>query len=79
VTAITTDDLLFALQAAVGDGSGPEGSTGPELQERSGMSRDLVHRSLKALIKAGKVEVVRVRRPRLDGVMSSVPGYRMIH
>ena len=75
--SITTDDLLAALQAALGQMGDDEAKTVQDFCEQTGWGRTKVTHVLGALARQGKLEVVRVKRPALDGRQCSVPAYRM--
>jgi hypothetical protein len=72
---ITTDDLLDALRAALG--SHGEGHTVQELIAACDCGATKVRAELGKMHRAGRLTVVRVRRPDLTGRMQSVPAYRM--
>lgn len=76
-TQITTDDLLEALAAALGTPAEGEGSTLLELCDATGWGKDKVRRSLKALQVQGRLEILKVQRMSLLGVLTPVPGYRV--
>jgi DNA-binding transcriptional regulator PaaX len=73
---VTTDDLMDALRAAMGDGTG-DGRTVQEICEASGWGATKVRAELGRLHRAGRLEVVRVKRADLTGRMQSLPAYRM--
>lgn len=74
---ITTDDLLEALQDALSKPSDGEASTVSDIMDATGRSSALVRKSLQVLAREGRLEVVQVRRPSLDGRLVPVPGYRI--
>jgi hypothetical protein len=74
---ISTDDLLDALQAAMGPVDTCEASTVQDLVEKTGWGRTKVTGTLGRMAKAGRLEVVRVRRLALDGRIASLPAYRL--
>ena len=73
---ITTDDLLDALRAAMGTAEG-EGHTVQELVAATGWGKTNIRQVLGHLHHQGRLEVVRVKRPCLDGRMQSIPAYRI--
>ena len=74
---ITKDELLDALRAAMEQRpAGEEGLTVKELCDTLRKAEEPVRKRLKALIAAGKCEVVRVRRMDMAGRDMLIPGYR---
>lgn len=76
--SITHDELLQALVDALQpqcDGDGL--MTARELEERLGWSQKRTYRALRQLRKAGRLQVIMVRRTRLDGNLQWAPGYRL--
>lgn len=73
---VTTDDLLEALQQALGPGDG-EGTTVSDLCRETGANENMVRRKIRDLIAAGRCEVVRVRRTDMAGRHTRVPAYRL--
>lgn len=73
---VTTDDLLDALREALG-GPSEEGSTVHEICAATGWGPTKVRAELGNLHRAGRIEVVRVKRPVLDGRIQSIPAYRI--
>lgn len=72
-------DLISALQAAlsnVGEGS-DDALTMEELVKATGRGYGVLRRELWALNDAGLLEVTTVKRPRIDGVISSKTAYRV--
>ena len=75
---ITTDDLMDALQAALGPmGENDNGKTVQDIVAETGWGTTVVRKNLANLQRQGRLEVVRVKRPALDGRQCSVPAYRM--
>ena len=74
---ITQDDLLEAIQAALGPMDGEGASTVQDLVAKTGWGRTKVTATLGLLAKAGRLDVLRVRRPALDGRIASLPAYRL--
>lgn len=56
----------------------PEGMTRSEIQEVWGCSEQTARKHLTALIKAGKMECVRIMRKQIDGVAKVRTGYREV-
>jgi hypothetical protein len=73
---ITTDDLLDALRAAL-CGPGGDGHTVQELCEACNCGSTKVRAELSKMHRAGRLAVIRVRRPDMTGRMQSIPAYRM--
>ena len=74
---ITTDELLEAIQAALGNTDTENAHTVQDLCDRFGCGPTAVRQKLNTIAKQGRLEVVRMRRPSLDGRTSSVPAYRI--
>lgn len=75
--SITTNDLLDAIREALSAVPDGEGQTVQEMAEATGLGTTTVRKTLAALHRDGRLTVVRVRRPALDGRLSSVPAYRL--
>lgn len=75
--AVTTDDLLDALRAALGTPVDGEAATVQEMAEATGQTLGMIRKGLHQLHAAGRLTVVTVRRRSLDGRMQQVPGYRL--
>jgi hypothetical protein len=73
---ITSDDLMDALRAALGGQTG-EGKTVQEILADTNWGATKVRAELGRLHRAGRLEVVRVKRADLTGRMQSLPAYRM--
>ena len=76
---VTTDDVLDAIRAAFAAAPDPEGAaTVTEMVESTGF-RDpsKVRNGVRKLLAAGKMEVVKVQRARLDGALTTVSAYRL--
>ena len=73
----TTTDILDALREAMTVPAGHDAPTAGELAAATGQGIQRVREALKGLLDAGRLEVVVMRRPALDGRMRVVPGYRM--
>lgn len=74
---ITPNDILDALRDAMTkapDSGG--GFTVAELQPALGCSKEKARATMAALIRAGEVEIVQVRRQRYDGVWVTQKGFR---
>lgn len=77
-TSFTIDELLLALQGAQATPAGaPGGIRAEDLAQRTGMPIGKIHRRLKELKAAGRIEVVMVPYERLDDVVTMVRGYRL--
>jgi hypothetical protein len=73
---ITTDDLMDAIRAALGNGAG-DARTVQEICDACGWKPTKVRQELRALHRQGRLDVIRVNRPDLTGRSQSIPGYRM--
>lgn len=72
---ISTSELLEAVKSATGAHLNPDDAfTVSELSEALGNSRQLTCRKIRLL--RDHVEVVKVKRTRIDGMESLVPAYR---
>lgn len=74
---VTQDDLLDALRQALTTPVAGEGLTGPELAQAMGCSISTARDALRGLQAEGRLEVVNVRRQRIDGRTMMVPAYRI--
>ena len=71
--------LAEVIRAMEANRSGPDGFSRREFQDQFGYSEPRAIRVLKQLKAAGRLEVVKLRRPRdLDGQPGVIPGYRLI-
>lgn len=76
VVAPTVDAIIAAIQSATD--SEPDGVvTMLELCERTGWHIDKGRAEIKRLMLAGRIEVVKVWRPAIDGVKRAAPAYRL--
>jgi len=74
----TIEELLAAMdEARVGEARGADGVRVQELRELTGRSEATLTRQLRRLIAAGRVEYVPVKFTRIDGVQTTVAGYRL--
>lgn len=72
-------DILRELESAIAAAGNPEGAyTTQELGEALGLGEEAVRRRLKALKRAGRLEVLTVRRENINGVMDHRPAYRIL-
>ena len=75
--SITETELLQQVQVALFEASDPEGAMSvTELSEATDMPEPAVRRRLKKLINQGKVEVVKVPRTNIVGIVSRQYCYR---
>jgi len=74
--SITMDEWLSELKRVQGS-AGDEGVTVPELCAKFNACDKTVRHRLKALISSGKVVAGKAHRLSIDGVMRSVPVYRL--
>jgi hypothetical protein len=76
---ISTSELLEAVRTATGAHVNPDDAfTVTELSEALGNSRDLTCKKIGRLQREGLVEVVKVKRSRIDGLETLVPAYRFL-
>lgn len=75
---ISTSELLDALQEATGDTDPTDALTLLELRGLIGWGRDRITKHLLKLKASGRLQVVFVKRERLDGNMVKVPAYRFV-
>lgn len=71
------EELIAALQQAERDGE-PAGVTVMELVAQMRMSPQTVRRYVQAGLAAGRVRHVRVRRPRMNGVVALTDAYEWV-
>jgi predicted negative regulator of RcsB-dependent stress response len=74
---VTQDDLLAALRDALQKPSDGEGQTVAELRVAMQCAEEKVRQALRVLAAQGRLDVLRVRRPSLDGRLMLVPAYRI--
>lgn len=75
---VTESDLLEALRDAFASAEASEDAlTTADLVEACGRGEETVRKALRALERKGQLEVVRVRRRRLDGQIQVYPAYRL--
>lgn len=75
---MTENELLQAVTDAINrlpQQPGEVGITTAEIQDANGMTQHSALRVVKALLKAGKLRPVRVRRVRCDGIAQLVSGW----
>ena len=79
VASFTERELITALEAAMrGKDDGPaDAFTVGQLSERTGKEPRAVRLALAALKRAGRLQLVQVKRQRLDDRWVSVPAYRL--
>lgn len=73
----TIEELIDALEQARIDGAEAQGVRVQELRAATGCAEATLTRRLRVLIDAGLVEYVRVPHTRIDGVRTTVAGYRL--
>lgn len=75
----TIDELLLALQDAKStDDDQPDAVRMEDLIAAANMGKDKVRAQLIPLVRAGRVECVKVRHTRIDGAVTWVPAYRLV-
>lgn len=79
MSSITESELLAQVEKALGGTADPEGAMSVlELTEALGLTPDSVRTRLKQLIKQGMVEVCRVPRTTMTGIVSRRHCYRLV-
>ncbi len=75
---ITENELVEALRSAMGPDEGPtDARTVQEMAATIGRAERFVRDNVRKLIAEGRVELVRVKRPAIDGRIQSLPAYRI--
>lgn len=74
---VTEADLLAALRDAATPHDPDDARTVMELADAMGMTEKRARAQVAALIRAGRVECVRVTRTAMDGRAAKVPAYRL--
>jgi hypothetical protein len=78
-----TNAILDAIRSALNDVPGGDGVTVPELTDMMAhrddgpMSEESVRKGVKRLLAEGLMEPCRLRRKRMDGILTVCSGYRM--
>lgn len=76
---LTENELLAALREAQEAQEDPEGAFSKrELMEIFDLSDEPTRDRIRMLVNAGRMECVKVRRVRMDGVQQTIPGYRLV-
>jgi hypothetical protein len=75
---MTPDQIIAELEALLPTSDAEDALTAHEWAKLMGRSIDRVRPKLVALHGAGRLEVVTVRRHRIDGRPISVPAYRLL-
>lgn len=76
--SFTLDELLAALEGAQPDTEPATGVRLQEIRDATGWSEVTIARQLRRLMDAGRIECVRVPFVRLDGIRTTVSGYRLV-
>ena len=74
----TLEELLTALQGAATTDEQPDAVRMEDLIAAANMGKDKVRSQLIPLVRAGRVECVKVRHTRIDGAVTWVPAYRLV-
>ncbi len=74
---VTTDDLLDALKQALAKPEHGDASTVADIVAATGQHEKRVRDGLRLVMAEGRLEVVKVFRPAIDGRMAKVAGYRI--
>lgn len=75
--AVTHDDLLEALRAAMEEAPTEEGMTANEIAEHFGWCIKATRKRIGKLLKEGRAVCIPARRTRIDGQVQKVPAYRL--
>lgn len=77
---IKLDGLVDLIKSIKPETSSDENCFSPQdIAEHLGVSSDRATRILGDLKRRGKIEVVRVKYERLDGVVTTVPRYKLVN
>lgn len=75
---LTQNEVLDALRAALALPEASDGITATEICTATGRSSDIVRKWLLREVQAKRVECIRVKRTRVDGVSQMITGYRIV-
>jgi hypothetical protein len=76
---MTAEEMIAALEEIVGKQDDPTGFyTVEEWSEMLGLGETATQKRLKAAQRAGRLEVVKVKRPSIDGRLMLSYGYRIL-
>ena len=75
---ITQSEVLDALREALSVPDAADGITSAEVRHATGRGYSVVREWLLKEVTAGRVECVLVKRPKVDGVVQLVTGYRIV-
>ena len=75
---LTQGEVLDALRGALSVPAAADGITAAEIRAATGRGFAVVREWLLREVTAGRVECVKVRRPKIDGVVTLVTGYRIV-
>lgn len=81
MTTLTIAEVLEALHQSVpeeGEEIPPHTYSGQEIREAMAVGHSKFHAAMQAWIKAGRVEIVSVRRRALDGRLARTRAYRFV-
>lgn len=73
---ITEQDLIEAVMASMEQCESGSGMTGPEIANMTGLSIGMTRKRLATLIANDKVEVVKVKRKTINGIVRSIYAYK---
>ena len=77
--AVTRDEILAEFEALLAASDDPEGYvTAWELADMMNLGKVAIQKRLRVAQQAGRLSVVRVQRPSIDGRMMVVPAYRIL-
>lgn len=76
---MTSEEMIAELEELLRHSDNPAGFyTVTELAEMAGVGKVPMHRRLQLAMRAGRLEVVKVLRPAIDGRMLPAPAYRIM-
>lgn len=73
---ITQDELLDAIRRAMGTPEYGDGQTAPELASLLGVHQQKVREAIRKLLVDGSMETVSLRRIKMNGLYTTIVGYR---
>lgn len=74
---VNQDELLDAIRAAMGTPEYGEGQTAPELASILGVNEHKARAAIRTMLSSGVMETVTVRRQKMNGLPTSIVGYRL--
>ncbi len=74
---MTQDELLESLRAALGTPEYGEGQTAPEIAAILGVHAAKARIAIRKMLTDGSMETVRLRRTKMNGLPTTIIGYRL--